>query len=122
MGPRFANSCRTACQNAALTPRISGKLYIGRLALTAACGSLLAIRSSCSTAIFAVKLSFSPWAFVSRCRCVPNIQQSGGARSVGHDESRAALPRSIDLTGRDTLRYGPVRDPVKDAVEYGVGD
>jgi 5-methylthioadenosine/S-adenosylhomocysteine deaminase len=28
----------------------------------------------------------------------------------------------IDLSGRDSLRYGPVRDPVKSVVECGVGD
>ena len=28
----------------------------------------------------------------------------------------------IDLSGRDTLRYGPVRDPVKSLIECGVGD
>ena len=28
----------------------------------------------------------------------------------------------IDLTGRNTLRYGPVRDPIKSVVECGVGD
>ncbi len=28
----------------------------------------------------------------------------------------------IDLSGRNTLRYGPVRDPVKSVVECGVGD
>src|SRR5262249_7167393 len=28
----------------------------------------------------------------------------------------------VDLSGRDTLRYGPVRDPVKSVVECGVGD
>jgi hypothetical protein len=28
----------------------------------------------------------------------------------------------IDLSGRNSLRYGPVRDPVKSVVECGVGD
>ena len=28
----------------------------------------------------------------------------------------------IDLTGGGTLRYGPVRDPVKSLVECGIGD
>ena len=28
----------------------------------------------------------------------------------------------IDLSGRDSLRYGPVRDPVKSLVECGIGD
>jgi 5-methylthioadenosine/S-adenosylhomocysteine deaminase len=31
-------------------------------------------------------------------------------------------PRLIDLLGRNTLRYGPVRDPVNSVVECGVGD
>jgi hypothetical protein len=28
----------------------------------------------------------------------------------------------IDLSGGDTLRYGPVRDPVRSVVECGIGD
>jgi cytosine/adenosine deaminase-related metal-dependent hydrolase len=28
----------------------------------------------------------------------------------------------IDLTGRDTLRYGPIRDPIRMLVECGIGD
>jgi hypothetical protein len=28
----------------------------------------------------------------------------------------------IDLSGRDTLRFGPVRDPIKSLVECGIGD
>jgi 5-methylthioadenosine/S-adenosylhomocysteine deaminase len=52
----------------------------------------------------------------------------GGARSVGRDDLGRLSPGAladiiiIDLTGRDTLRYGPVRDPVKSVVECGVGD
>jgi 5-methylthioadenosine/S-adenosylhomocysteine deaminase len=52
----------------------------------------------------------------------------GGAKSVGRDDLGRLAPGAladiiiIDLTGRDTLRYGPVRDPVKSLVECGVGD
>jgi 5-methylthioadenosine/S-adenosylhomocysteine deaminase len=52
----------------------------------------------------------------------------GGATSVGRDDLGRLCPGAaadiiiIDLTGRNTLRYGPVRDPVKSVVECGVGD
>ncbi|RAI42503.1 chlorohydrolase family protein [Rhodoplanes roseus] len=52
----------------------------------------------------------------------------GGARSLGRDDLGRLAPGAradivvIDLTGRNTLRYGPVRDPVKSVVECGVGD
>jgi len=52
----------------------------------------------------------------------------GGAISVGRDDlgrlEKGALADIIiiDLTGRGTLRFGPVRDPVKSLVECGVGD
>jgi cytosine/adenosine deaminase-related metal-dependent hydrolase len=52
----------------------------------------------------------------------------GGAKSVGREDlgllAAGALADIIiiDLTGRNTLRYGPVRDPVKSVVECGVGD
>jgi 5-methylthioadenosine/S-adenosylhomocysteine deaminase len=52
----------------------------------------------------------------------------GGAKSVGRDDlgrlAAGALADIvvIDLSGRNTLRYGPVRDPVKSVVECGVGD
>ncbi|MCB1546800.1 MAG: amidohydrolase family protein [Hyphomicrobiaceae bacterium] len=52
----------------------------------------------------------------------------GGAISVGRDDLGRLAPGAladliiIDLTGRGTLRYGPVRDPVKSVVECGVGD
>ena len=52
----------------------------------------------------------------------------GGAISVGREDlgrleagARADII-VIDLSGRNTLRYGPVRDPVKSLVECGVGD
>jgi 5-methylthioadenosine/S-adenosylhomocysteine deaminase len=52
----------------------------------------------------------------------------GGARSVGRDDlGRLALGALADMiiievSGRSTLRYGPVRDPVKSVVECGIGD
>jgi cytosine/adenosine deaminase-related metal-dependent hydrolase len=52
----------------------------------------------------------------------------GGAISVGRDDLGRLAPDAladiiiIDLTGRNTLRYGPVRDPVKSIIECGVGD
>lgn len=52
----------------------------------------------------------------------------GGARSLGRDDlGRLAAGAKadiivIDLTGRGTLRYGPVRDPIRSLVECGVGD
>ena len=51
-----------------------------------------------------------------------------GARSLGRDDLGRLAPGAradiilIDLTGRGTLRMGPVRDPVKSVVECGVGD
>jgi 5-methylthioadenosine/S-adenosylhomocysteine deaminase len=51
-----------------------------------------------------------------------------GARSLGRDDigklEAGALADIIiiDLTARGTLRYGPVRDPVKSVIECGVGD
>ena len=52
----------------------------------------------------------------------------GGAISVGRDDLGRLAPGAladiiiIDLTGGNTLRYGPVRDPVRSVVECGVGD
>ena len=52
----------------------------------------------------------------------------GGAVSVGRDDLGCLTPGAladiviIDLSGRNTLRYGPVRDPVRSLVECGVGD
>jgi cytosine/adenosine deaminase-related metal-dependent hydrolase len=52
----------------------------------------------------------------------------GGARALGrHDLGRLAPGAKadiviIDLTGNGTLRYGPVRDPIKSLVECGIGD
>lgn len=52
----------------------------------------------------------------------------GGARSVGRDDLGRLAPGAladiiiIDLSGGNTLRYGPVRDPVRSVVDCGVGD
>lgn len=52
----------------------------------------------------------------------------GGAKSLGRDDlgriSKGALADVIviDLSGRDSLRFGAVRDPIKALVECGVGD
>jgi cytosine/adenosine deaminase-related metal-dependent hydrolase len=52
----------------------------------------------------------------------------GGAISLGRDDLGRLAPGAladiiiIDLSGRGTLRYGPVRDPVKSVVECGIGD
>ena len=52
----------------------------------------------------------------------------GGATSVGRKDlgrlEAGALADIIiiDLSGRGTLRYGPVRDPIKSLVECGIGD
>jgi len=52
----------------------------------------------------------------------------GGARSVGRDDIGRLAPGTkadiviIGLTGSDTLRLGPVRDPIKSLVDCGIGD
>ena len=52
----------------------------------------------------------------------------GGARALGRDDLGRLCPGAladiliIDLSGRDSLRFGPVRDPVKALVECGIGD
>jgi 5-methylthioadenosine/S-adenosylhomocysteine deaminase len=57
-----------------------------------------------------------------------NAATLGGAASLGRDDIGRLTPGAkadivvIDLTGRDTLRYGPVRDPIKSLVECGIGD
>lgn len=51
-----------------------------------------------------------------------------GAKSLGRDDLGRLAPGAradiicTDLTGRGTLRYGPVRDPIRSIVECGVGD
>jgi len=52
----------------------------------------------------------------------------GGARSVGRDDIGRLSPGAkadiviIGLTGNDTLRMGPVRDPIKSLIDCGIGD
>jgi cytosine/adenosine deaminase-related metal-dependent hydrolase len=52
----------------------------------------------------------------------------GGATSVGRDDLGRLAPGALadiiimDLSGGNTLRYGPVRDPVRSVVECGIGD
>ena len=52
----------------------------------------------------------------------------GGARSVGRDDLGKLAPGAladiiiIDFAGRNSLRYGPVRDPIKSLIDCGVGD
>ncbi len=52
----------------------------------------------------------------------------GGARSLGRDDlgrlSEGALADIliIDFSGKNSLRYGPIRDPIKSVVECGIGD
>jgi cytosine/adenosine deaminase-related metal-dependent hydrolase len=52
----------------------------------------------------------------------------GGAISLGRDDLGRLAPGAladiviIDVAGRNTLRYGPVRDAVKSLVECGMGD
>lgn len=52
----------------------------------------------------------------------------GGARSLGrNDLGKLAVGALadiliIDLSGRNSLRFGPVRDPIKSLVECGIGD
>jgi len=51
-----------------------------------------------------------------------------GAISLGRDDLGRLAPGAladiiiIDLSGGGTLRYGPVRDPVRSVVECGIGD
>ena len=51
-----------------------------------------------------------------------------GAKSLGREDLGRLQPGAradiilIDLTGKGTLRMGPVRDPVRSVVECGVGD
>lgn len=51
-----------------------------------------------------------------------------GARSLGRNDIGRLCPGAkadiilIDLTGNGTLRYGPVRDPIKSLVECGIAD
>jgi 5-methylthioadenosine/S-adenosylhomocysteine deaminase len=50
------------------------------------------------------------------------------AKSLGRDDLGRLAPGAkadiilVDLSGRDSLRFGPVRDPIRALVECGVGD
>jgi 5-methylthioadenosine/S-adenosylhomocysteine deaminase len=52
----------------------------------------------------------------------------GGARALGRDDLGRLAPGAkadiviIDPTGGGTLRWGPVRDPIRSLVECGIGD
>jgi cytosine/adenosine deaminase-related metal-dependent hydrolase len=52
----------------------------------------------------------------------------GGAISLGRDDLGRLAPGAradiviIDFAGRNSLRFGPIRDPIKSLVECGVGD
>jgi cytosine/adenosine deaminase-related metal-dependent hydrolase len=52
----------------------------------------------------------------------------GGARALGREDLGRLAPGAkadivlVDLATRDTLRFGPVRDPIKALVECGIGD
>jgi 5-methylthioadenosine/S-adenosylhomocysteine deaminase len=52
----------------------------------------------------------------------------GGAHSLGRDDLGRLAPGAkadivtIDLSGGDTLRFGPVRDPIKSLVDCGIGN
>ena len=52
----------------------------------------------------------------------------GGARALGRTDLGRLAPGAkadivvIDLETRDSLRFGPVRDPIKALVECGIGD
>jgi 5-methylthioadenosine/S-adenosylhomocysteine deaminase len=57
-----------------------------------------------------------------------NAATINGAISLGRDDIGRIVPGAradiilIDISGHGTLRYGPVRDPIKSLVECGVGD
>jgi cytosine/adenosine deaminase-related metal-dependent hydrolase len=52
----------------------------------------------------------------------------GGARSLGRSDLGRLAPGAladiviVDFTGKNSLRHGPVRDPIKSLVDCGVGD
>ncbi|MBM3733605.1 MAG: amidohydrolase family protein [Acidimicrobiia bacterium] len=52
----------------------------------------------------------------------------GGAISLGRDDLGRLAPGAradiiiIDFAGRNSLRFGPIRDPIKSLIECGVGD
>lgn len=66
--------------------------------------------------------------FAATAAEVFNAATVGGARSFGRDDIGRLAPGAladiiiIDLSGRGTLRYGPILDPIKSLIECGVGD
>lgn len=52
----------------------------------------------------------------------------GGARSLSRDDIGRLAPGAradiviIDLSGGDSLRYGPIRDPIKSLIDCGIGN
>ena len=66
--------------------------------------------------------------FAAQASEVFNAATIGGAVSVGRNDigklevGALADIIIIDLKGNNSLRYGPVRDPIKSLVECGVGD
>ncbi len=52
----------------------------------------------------------------------------GGARSLGREDLGRLAPGAladiiiVDFSGKNSLRYGPVMDPIKSLVDCGVGD
>lgn len=66
--------------------------------------------------------------FAATAAEVFNAATLGGARSLGRDDIGRLAPGAladiiiIDLSGQGTLRFGPIRDPIKSLVECGVGD
>jgi 5-methylthioadenosine/S-adenosylhomocysteine deaminase len=66
--------------------------------------------------------------FAATAAEVFNAATLGGAKWLGRDDLGRLAPGAladiiiIDISGRGTLRYGPIRDPIKSLVECGVGD
>jgi 5-methylthioadenosine/S-adenosylhomocysteine deaminase len=66
--------------------------------------------------------------FAASAREVFEAATLGGARAVGRDDLGRLAPGAkadivvIDLETRDSLRFGPIRDPIKALVECGIGD
>src|SRR5256886_158505 len=65
---------------------------------------------------------------VGRAQDVFDAATLGGARALGRDDLGRLAPGAkadiviVDLETRDSLRFGPVRDPIKALVECGIGD
>jgi len=82
-----------------------------------------------------IALTFALLAIVLRLTQVQIVQGEvfaaatlGGAQSLGRDDIGRLLPGAkadiitIKLLRDDTLRFGPIRDPIKSLVECGIGD